>query len=74
MTPSMRLSTIRVPSSPGALRQTRMPPLPALWIVLPEIFRPRASIEKIAASSRALSGDKARKSALPRAAIIPPLS
>ena len=48
---SMRLSMTSVPSSPGVLRQTRMPPLPAPRTVLPAIVRPRASSEKIAASA-----------------------
>ena len=51
MTPSMRLSTTIVPSSPGSLRQIRMPPLPAPRTVLPAMRSPRASTEKIAASA-----------------------
>ena len=48
---SMRLSTTSVPSSPAVVRQTRMPPLPALRTVLPAMRKPRASIEKMAMSA-----------------------
>ena len=51
VTSSMRLSMTSVPSSPGALRQTRMPPLPAPRTVLPAMRRPRASSEKMPMSA-----------------------
>ena len=45
---SMRLSSTCVPSSPACERQTWMPLLPALRMVLRAIVSPRASTEKIA--------------------------